>query len=117
MAMKVPAWIVGPVVATAVFGILGFQFGLFASGGGLLIAAAGAFWAGAGVAAMIDPRRSWRNALVVAVWIVAAVSGLVVWAQRASDTLPPDAPPGAAHGGPNVPPPEGVRPVPPPPPR
>lgn len=37
--MKPHGSIVGPVVATAVLAILGFQFGFFASGGGLLLAA------------------------------------------------------------------------------
>ena len=112
--MRPRGWIVGPVIATAVLVILGFQFGFFASGGGLLLAAGGAFWAGAGAAAMVDATRPGRNAIIVAVWIIAAMSSLLVWAQRQSNLASQRDPIGASQGGPNVYPPEGtVLPAPP----
>ena len=62
-----------------------------------------AFWFGAGVAALIDPKRQLRNAMIVAVSILvclAAYLGMV--ASR-------PAPPGTSYGGPNVYPPSTAR--------
>ena len=80
----------------AALAILGFQFALFASGGGLLIAAVAAFWFGAGVAALLDPRRQGQNALIVGATIAVYLSAyLIMVASR-------PVPPGVSSGGPNV---------------
>jgi hypothetical protein len=95
--VRPPAWIVGPVVALGALLTLGFEFALFASGGGILIAAGVAFWIGAGAAGLVDPDRPWRNALVVAVSIALWVSAhLMVVTSR---SFPP-----GSQGGANVPP-------------
>ena len=94
--MGPPAWLVGPVVAIGALLILGVEFALFASGDGILIAAGVAFWIGAGVAGMVDSKRPWRNALIVAVSIVVWLSAyLTIVISRA---MPP-----GSQGGPNVP--------------
>ena len=94
--MGPPAWLVGPVVAIGALLILGIEFALFASGGGILIAAGVAFWIGAGIAGMVDPDRPWRNALIVAVSIVVWLSAYVTIVM--SRAMPP-----GSQGGPNVP--------------
>ena len=105
--MGPPAWIVGPVVALAALLTLGFEFALFASGGGILIAAGVAFWIGAGAAGMVDPDRPWRNTLVVAVSIAVWVSVYLMIVM--SRSFPPGSqggpnlPPGASQGGATVP--------------
>src|SRR6266508_3544667 len=114
--MQPHAWISGPVVATAVLAILGFQFAFFASEGGLFLAAGGAFWAGAGAAAMIDARRAGRNAIIVGVWIIVTTSSFVAWAQWQSNIASQRDPINASQGGPNVYPSAGTV-LPPPPPR
>jgi len=97
--MAPPGWLVGPVAAIGALGILGFQFALFASGGGFLLAAGGAFWFGAGIAALIDPKRQVRNALIVAIVIAVYMSVFL------SMVVFQPAPPGASQGGPAVYPP------------
>jgi len=97
--MGPPGWLVGPVAAIGAVAILGVQFALFASGGGILFAAAIAFWFGAGIAALIEPQQQVRNALIVAVAIVACLSVFL------SMIAFQPAPPGASHGGPAVYPP------------
>lgn len=94
--MGPPGWLVGPVAAVAALSILGFEFALFASGGGLLMAAGAAFWFGAGVAAMIDPRRQARNAMIVAISIAVCLSAYLI------EVASRPGPPGASSGGPNV---------------
>ena len=91
-----PAWLVGPVVAIGATLILGVEFALFASGGGILIAAGVAFWIGAGIAGLVDPDRPWRNALIVAVSIGAWLSAYLAIVMSRAMT------PGS-QGGPNVP--------------
>ena len=89
-------------MAMGALNVLGGDFALFASGGGVLFAAVGAFWIGAGIAALIDPARAGRNAALVAISIVACVVLFI-----ASVSFRP-APPGTSTGGPNVFPPAGV---------
>jgi len=51
--MRTPRWMVGPAVATLALAALGFPpMALFASGGGILIAAGVSFWIGAGAASL-----------------------------------------------------------------
>jgi hypothetical protein len=91
-----PAWLVGPVVAVGALLILGIEFALFASGGGILIAAGVGFWIGAGVAGMVDPDRPWRNALIVGVSIVVWLSAYLTVVM--SRPMPP-----GSQGGANIP--------------
>jgi hypothetical protein len=95
-----PGWLVGAVAAVAALAILGLDFGLFASGSGVLFVVVAAFWLGAGLAALIDPPRQGRNALIVAAVIVGCVFAYLGIAA----TRP--APPGASYGGANVDPPQ-----------
>ena len=101
--MGPPGWLVGPVAAVTALAILGFQFALFASGEGLLIAGGAAFWIGPGIAAFVDPKRQLRNAMIVAVTIAVRLSGYL----RVVSSRPP--PPGASQGGPNLPRPGRAR--------
>jgi hypothetical protein len=94
-----PGSLLGVVVAIATLGTLGADFALFASGGGVLFAAVGAFWIGAGIAALIDPKNSGRNAAIVAISITAYVVLFVVSVSVRPARL------GASTGGPNVLPP------------
>ena len=82
--------------------VLGGDFALFASTGGVFFAAVGAFWIGAGIAALIDPAHAGRNAALVAFSLVACVVLFI-----ASVSFRP-APPGTSTGGPNVYPPAGA---------
>lgn len=89
-------WIVGPLAATVALFAIGFVWlGLYASGGGLVIAGMVAFWTGAGAAALADPRRQGRNAAIVAVYLLVlfAVCLLILQSRPA--------PPGTSYGGPN----------------
>jgi len=97
-----PGSLLGVVGAIAALEILGADFALFASGGGVLFAAVGAFWIGAGIAAMIDPTHAGRNAALVAISIAACVVLFI-----ASVSFRP-VPPGTSTGGPNVLPPPGT---------
>ncbi|MGH9253230.1 MAG: hypothetical protein ACRD3C_01535 [Vicinamibacterales bacterium] len=92
-----PGWLIGPAAAIAALFILGVEFALFASGGGLLMAAGIALWIGAEVAAFVDPARQLRNAMVVAAAIVVCLSVYLAVVSSKS------APPGTSFGGPNVP--------------
>lgn len=96
-----PGSLVGVVAAVAALSILGGHFALFASSGGVVFAAVGAFWIGSGLAALIDPPHAGRNAALVGISIAACV-GLLI----ASVSFRP-APPGTSTGGPNVFPPAG----------
>lgn len=92
-----PGWIVGPVAATAALLAIGFtSLGVYASGGGLLIAAGIAFWVGAGVAGWVEPKRQGRNTAIVALYIVVLFAAWLTILQ----SQPP--PPGTSFGGPNV---------------
>jgi hypothetical protein len=94
-----PAWFLGPVAGVGTLLLVGSEFGLFASGGGLLMAAAIGFWTGAGVAAVADPARQLRNAVVVAAAVAICLSAYLT----AVSSRP--APPGTSFGGPTMPPP------------
>ena len=95
-------WLVGPLVAKATLFILGIGLLLFASGGGLLLAAVIAFIAGTAAACRVDSRTD-VAALIVAVSIAASL-----WAYtKAVESRPLS--PGTSHGGPNVAPPESDR--------
>jgi hypothetical protein len=98
-----PGWLVGIGAAVAALMILGFDLALFASLGGVVFAAVTAFWIGATAASLADPPASGRNALIVALSIVACVVAYVGFAS----TRP--APPGTSYGGPNVLPPVSPR--------
>lgn len=96
--MTIPGWIVGPVAATAALVAMGFvSLGFFASVGGLMVAAGVAFWAGAGAAGIIEPRRWVRNSAIVAAYLIVLSAGWLLLLQ----SQPP--PPGASSGGPSVP--------------
>jgi hypothetical protein len=93
-------WIVGPVASTAALLAIAFIYtGLYASGGGLLIAAMIAFWTGAGAAGLADPNRQGRNAAIVAAYIVLLFTAWLFFLQSQSP------PPGTLPGGPNTGPP------------
>ena len=54
--MTARGWFVGPLTATAALVVMGFvSLGVYASGGGLFVAAGVAFWAGAGMAGIAEP--------------------------------------------------------------
>lgn len=74
-------------------------FALFTSGSGLLMAAVAAFWFGAGIAALIDPKRQTQNAMIVAISIAVCLSAYL---GIGSLSAPP---PGTSYGGPNMYPP------------
>jgi hypothetical protein len=93
------ARLIGGVAGVATLIVIGVDVGLFTSGVGVVIAALGAFWIAAGLAALIEPAHAKRNASIVAVAIVAVV---VLYLTVAS-TRP--APSGTSYGGPNVMPP------------
>jgi len=97
--MTVPGWFVGPLAATAALVVMGFvSLGAFyASLGGLFIAAGVAFWAGAGMAGIAEPRRWARSALIVAVYLVVLFAGYLMLPRSQSP------PPGASRGGPALP--------------
>ena len=105
-----PSRLIGVVAGLAVLTVAGIDvrlftsagrvvFGLFASGGGVVIAALAAFWIVAGITALIEPAHATRNASIVAFAILA----LVVLYLGVASTRP--APPGTSYGGPNVMPP------------
>lgn len=93
-------WVVGPLAATAALLAIAVGYmGLYASGGGLLIAVAIAFWTGAAVAAWAEPGRQGRNAAIVAVYVFALLAGWLLFVQSQAP------PPGSLPGGPNLGPP------------
>jgi tetrahydromethanopterin S-methyltransferase subunit D len=94
-----PGWLVGSVAAIAALVILGFDFALFTSGFGFLMATVAAFCFGAGIAALIDPKRQKQNAMIVAFSIVVCLAAYL----SVVTSMP--APPGTSYGGPNVYPP------------
>jgi hypothetical protein len=96
--MTVPGWFVGPLAATAALVAMGFvSLGVYTSIGGLFIAAGVAFWAGAGMAGIAEPRRWARSALIVAVYVVVLFASYLMLPRLQSP------PPGASFGGPAVP--------------
>src|SRR5262245_196936 len=94
-----PASVLGVVAAIAALAVLGADFGLFTSLSGMMFAALGAFWVGAGIAAVLDAKHAVRNAAVIALSVAAVV---IVYIGMASLRVPP---PGTSTGGPNVYPP------------
>jgi len=95
--MTLPGWFVGPLAATAALVVIGFvSLGVYASGGGLLIAAGVAFWVGAGVAGIADPRRWARSTVIVALYVVVLFGSYLTLLRSQSP------PPGASFGGPAV---------------
>jgi hypothetical protein len=91
-------WLVGPLAAAATLVALAIVWlGLYTSVPGLLIAAGIAFWVGAGVAALVERGRATRNAAIVAAFIVVLLAACLVFLRSQAP------PPGASHGGPNVP--------------
>jgi hypothetical protein len=91
-----PSWLLGVITAIATLAFIGFDYALFASSGGLVLAGVAAFWVGAGVAALIEPRRAGRNSVIVATAIAASV--VVYFSVVSSGPVPP----GTSTGGPNV---------------
>jgi hypothetical protein len=89
----------GVAAAIAALAVLGYDFGLFTSLSGLMFAGLGAFWVGAGIAAVLDAKHAARNAAVVALSVTAIV---ILYIGVAALRVPP---PGTATGGPNVYPP------------
>jgi hypothetical protein len=100
-----PSWLIGLVTSIAALSVLGRDFALFTSEIGIAFAAIGAFWIGAGVAAVSDPKHAGRNAAIVATAIVASVVLLFAIAIPSRS-----APPGISTGGPNVMPPDQAAP-------
>ena len=90
--------VVGPLAATAALVAVGFVWlGLYTCLSGIFIAMGVASWAGACVTAMVDPPRAMRNAAIVAAYLV-LLCAAYLFAMQAQTP-----PPGASHGGPNVP--------------
>lgn len=83
--------------------------GFFTSGGGLIFPAIVAWATGSVFALARRPRYLWLHVAVIGV-VVAAVINL--YASSWSRLFSP--PPGYIHGGPSMPPPPGLTPVPPP---
>ena len=92
-------WLVrGPTCGHRALVVLALvSLGLYASVGGLLMAAGIAFWAGAGIAGIAEPRRWARSALIVAAYVVILFASFLMLPRWQS------APPGASSGGPAVP--------------
>jgi hypothetical protein len=61
-----PGWVAGLLPAMITLLGLGFGMGLFASGGGPLVALVGAIWVGAAISSIVDPKHNARNALIIA---------------------------------------------------
>ena len=96
--MNIPRWTVGPLVATLALIALGFPpLGFFASGGGILIAVGVAFWAGTGAGSLSEPRRFFRHAAIVALYLVVVMSAYLVAIQSRTP------PAGTSSGGANIP--------------
>ena len=91
-----PSWLVGIVTAIAALVFIGFDLALFASSGGIVFTGVAAFWIGSGVAALIDPGRAARNAVIVATAI--AASAIVYFSVVSARPVPP----GTSTSGPNV---------------
>jgi hypothetical protein len=94
-----PAWLFGIVAAIAALAVLGYDFGLFTSLSGVMFAVLGAFWVGAGIAAVLDAIHGSRNAIIIALTVAALV---ILYIGVAALQVPP---PGTSTGGPNVYPP------------
>src|SRR4051794_3449437 len=98
MRRNVPGWFVALAGATGGLVAVGFvSVGFFASGGGLIIAAAVAMITGIVAASIADPDRAVRNTAVVAFYILvlAAAYFLVLPALAGPQ-------PAGARGGPGV---------------
>ena len=76
--------IVGTITATVLLIVLGFvALGLYTSLPGLLIAGSLAAIGGAAIAALAEPARSGRNAVVVAAYIAILILGYILVGQTA----------------------------------
>ena len=76
--------IVGTITATVLLIVLGFvALGLYTSLPGLLIAGSLAAIGGAATAALAEPARSGRNAVVVAAYIAVLILGYILVGQTA----------------------------------
>jgi hypothetical protein len=93
--------IVGTITATVLLIVLGFvALGLYTSLPGLLIAGSLAAIGGAATAAVAEPARSGRNAVVVAAYVAILILGYILVGQAAGGYAPP-----RSRGGPGVMPP------------
>jgi hypothetical protein len=82
--------IVGTITATVLLIVLGFvALGLYTSLPGLLIAGSLAAIGGAATAALAQPARSGRNAVVVAAYIAILILGYILVGQTAGRYAPP----------------------------
>ena len=76
--------IVGTITATVLLIVLGFvALGLYTSLSGLLIAGSLAAIGGGATAALAEPARSGRNAVVVAAYIAVLILGYILVGQTA----------------------------------
>ena len=92
---------VGIIAATITLIVLGFvMLGLFASGGGLLIAGTIATVAGIVASVIVEPAKLGRNAVVVAGYVATLFFGYLIAEQIAARYAPP-----GSRGGPAVMPP------------
>ena len=82
--------IVGTITATVLLIVLGLvALGLYTSLPGLLIAGSLAAMGGAAIAALTEPTRSGRNAVVVAAYIAILILGYILVGQTAGRYAPP----------------------------
>ena len=78
---------VGTITATVLLIVLGFvALGLYTSLPGLLIAGSLAAMGGAAIAALAEPTRSGRNAVVVAAFIAILILGYLLVGQTSPGT-------------------------------
>ena len=107
-----PGWLAGLLGATGTLIALRFvMIGLYASGGGLVIAGAIAIGVGSIVGAIVDPPHGARHAGLVAFYVVALAVGYVLLLQNLARLAPVGVTSGAGveiprrGGGPGVYPP------------
>lgn len=90
--MMLPGWVLGSAVACALF-FIAVRFGSLAFGmPGLLFTPFVAFWVGAGAASLVDTRRPTRDAVIIALLVVAL---LIVYVWQVQIRL-------GVQGGPNL---------------
>ena len=103
----VPGWIVGPVVSTLALVCLAVVWvGIFASGGGLILAALAAILGGSVAAVRVDGRHRGRDAAITTLYVTGLLAAYLAFIE--SRPLPP----GMSRGGATVPMPQqqvGVR--------
>jgi hypothetical protein len=96
--MNIPRWSVGPLAATLALVALGFPPpGFFASGGGILMAVGVAFWVGTGAGSLSEPRRFFRHAAIVALYLIVILGAHLTLIQFRTP------PAGSSFGGANAP--------------